>query len=207
MDGMGTNGRQGARRLRSIGERALLSALVVGLLGGAASFGILAAFSATTSNSGNEITAGNVQLADNDSGAALYNITGLKPGESVSRCIRVSYIGSLPASVRLYASGAPGVLAPYVDVTVTEGTQPSTAFPSCTGFVADAGGQRFSGTLQAFEQTNTDYASGIATAPATWSPGAERVYRVVATLRSTTPDSAQGASTGAHSFVWEARNT
>jgi predicted ribosomally synthesized peptide with SipW-like signal peptide len=190
-------------------QKGLLSVLVIGVLGGAVSLGVLAAFSATTQNSGNEITSGTVAVADNDNGSALYSVTGLKPGDTLSRCIKVTYQGSLPASLRLYSSGTPGQLAPYIDLTIAQGTQATPSFPDCSGFAADAGGALFAGTLEQFELNRTAYASGITLPPpsgSSWTQGASRVIRVDATLRAGTPDCAQGASSGVHSFVWEAHS-
>jgi hypothetical protein len=186
-----------------------LSALVVGALGGLVTLGIYGLFTATTQNAGNEISAGTVELSDNDSGSALYNAAGIRPGESITRCIKTTYAGSLPAVVRLYSPSTPGPLAQYVELTITQGTQPTSTFPSCTGFAADASGLIFTGTLQGFEQARNSYATGIATSPAgksNWSTGEALVYRFQATLQASAPDSSQGWSSGVHSFIWEARS-
>jgi hypothetical protein len=183
--------------------------LVIGVLGGLATLGVYGLFSSTTQNAGNEVTSGTVEFSDNDSGAALYNATSVRPGESVSRCIKTTYTGSLSALVRLYSPSTPGPLAQYIDLTITQGTQASSTFPSCTGFTPDATGVIFSGTLQSFEQTRNSYANGIATVPvgkSSWSGGEALVYRVQAALQASAPDSSQGWSSGVHSFVWEARN-
>lgn len=195
----------------SLGTRAkvALSALVLGALGGLSALGVYGLFTATTQNAGNEITSGTVAFGDNDSGAALYSVSDVRPGESVTRCIKTTYTGSLPAAVRLFSPSSPGPLAQYVELTITPGTQASPSFPSCTGFAPDAGGAIYTGTLQSFEQTRGTYAAGVATSPAgksSWSSGDSVVYRFVATLQSTAPDSSQGWSTGAHSFTWEARS-
>lgn len=185
-----------------------LSALIVGALGSFAALGVYGLFSATTQNAGNEISSGTVELSDNDSGAALYNATGLRPGDSLSRCIKTTYTGSLPALVRLYSPSTPGPLAQYIDLTITQGTQASSTFPSCTGFNPDATGTIFTGTLQSFEQTRTSYANGVATVPigkSAWSSGEVLVYRVQTTLQASAPNSTQGWSSGVHSFIWEAR--
>jgi hypothetical protein len=186
-----------------------LSTLVVGVFGSFAALGVYGLFSATTQNAGNEISSGTVEFSDNDSGAALYNATGVKPGESISRCIKATYTGSLPALVRLYSPSSPGPLAQYIDLAITQGTQPSSAFPSCTGFSTDGTGVIFTGTLQGFEQARNSYANGVATAPAGksgWTTGEAVVYRVQVTLQASAPDSSQGMSTGVHSFIWEARS-
>lgn len=190
-------------------KKAALSALVIGVFGSLASLGVYGVFTATTQNAGNELTSGTVELADNDSGSALYNATGIKPGESITRCIKTTYGGSLPATVHLYSSSTPGPLAQYVELTVTQGTQATATFPGCTGFAADATGVIYSGTLQSFEQAKSAYATGVNTVPAgksAWAKGEALVYRFQVTLQATAPDSSQGWSSGVHSFVWEARS-
>jgi hypothetical protein len=192
-------------------EKVLSSVLVVGVLAGATTFGVFGAFSATTQNAGNEISTGTVGFTDNDAGAALYNVTNSKPGAMVSRCIKATYTGTLPSTVRLRTSTTtPGPLAQYIDVTITQGTSTSTTFPDCTGFTpAATGSSIYTGTLAAFESSRTTYENGIATAPAgqtTWATGASVVYKIDATLQTTTPESGQGSSSGVHDFVWEARN-
>lgn len=194
-------------------EKILSSVLVVGALCGATTFGVFGAFSATTQNAGNEISTGTVAFSDNDAGAALYNVTVAKPGSSVSRCIKTTYTGTLPSTVRLRTTTTtPGALAQYIDLKITQGTSTdaNAAFPSCSGFTpASSGADIFTGTLSAFETTHGSYDTGIATAPAggtTWAPGSSVVYKIDATLQTTTPESGQGSSSGVHDFVWEARN-
>jgi len=189
--------------------KVLLTALCVGALGSLAAMGVFGAFSSTTTNAGNTITAGTVAIADNDAGAAMYSITGAKPGESVSKCIKVTYTGSLDADVRIYTGSTIGSLGQYVDLTITPGTQTTSTFPSCTGFTADSGGAIYTGTLQNFGSTKNTYANGVVDYPGTgtkWATNESVVYQVTATLQSSAPDAAQGLTTGAHTFTWEARN-
>ncbi|HEY2056650.1 MAG TPA: hypothetical protein VGH14_22165 [Solirubrobacterales bacterium] len=186
-----------------------LSALVVGVLGSFAAIGVYGVYTATTQNAGNEITSGTVAFTDNDAGAALYNVTGVKPGETITRCIKTTYTGSLPAVVHLYSPSTAGPLAQYIELTITQGTQASSTFPSCTGFAPDSTGTIYTGTLQSFEQTRNTYANGVTTVPvgkSSWSAGEALVYRFQATLVATAPDSSQGWSSGVHSFTWEAHS-
>lgn len=189
--------------------KVLLTALCVGALGSLAAMGVFGAFSSTTTNAGNTITAGTVAIADNDAGAAMYSITNAKPGESVSKCIKVTYTGSLDADVHIYTSSTIGALGQYVDLTITPGSQTTPTFPSCTGFVADSGGALYTGTLANFATTKNSYANGVVDYPGTgtkWAANESVVYQVTATLQSSAPEAAQGATTGAHTFTWEARN-
>ena len=82
----------------SRGRKTLLSLLLVGVVGTVASIGTYSAFSATTVNPGDSFAAGTVVISDNDANAAMYTITGAKPNDVVTRCIRVTYTGSLPAT-------------------------------------------------------------------------------------------------------------
>lgn len=187
-------------------EKALLSVVVIGALGSIAAFGVFGFFSATTQNAGNEITTGTVALTDNDGGQAMFNISNAQPGQSWTRCIKVSYNGSLPSDVHMYLQRTPGPLEDYLNMKVEQGTQSSSTFPSCTGFQPDA-----TGTIFDYPMTlaDGDYASGLPTSPAgqtTWSSGDSIVYRVTMTLASNTPNTAQAASTGTVTAVWEARN-
>lgn len=189
--------------------KVLLTALCVGALGSLAAMGVFGAFSSTTTNAGNTITAGTVAIADNDAGAAIYSLTSAKPGESVTKCIKVTYTGSLDADVHIYTTSTIGSLGQYVDLTITPGTQTTPSFPSCTGFVADSGGALYTGTLQNFGTTKNSYANGVVDYPGSttkWATNDSVIYQVTATLQSSAPDAAQGLTTGSHTFTWEARN-
>ncbi len=189
--------------------KVLLTVLCVGALGSLAAMGVFGAFSSTTTNAGNTITAGTVAIADNDAGAAMYSITSAKPGESVSKCIKVTYTGSLDADVHIYTTSTIGSLGQYVELTITPGTQTTPSFPSCSGFVADSGGALYTGTLQNFGTTKNSYANGVVDFPGSttkWATNDSVIYQVTATLQSSAPDAAQGLTTGSHTFTWEARN-
>lgn len=196
----------------NIRTKVLLTVLCVGALGSLAAVGVFGAFSATTTNAGNNITAGTVAISDNDSGSALYTLTNVKPGEGTEKCIKVTYTGSLNSDVRLYVTGGGGALGQYVDVTITPGTQSSSTFPECSGFTADTAGAIYTGTLSNLISTKGTYANGLVDYPGNgltsgkWVTNDAVVYKIVATLQSSAPEAAQGATTNAHTFTWEARN-
>ena len=193
-------------------EKLLLSMLVVGITAGLAAFGVFSAFSSQTSNPGNNFTAGTVNLSDNDGDVAAYNVSGGKPASTQSECVRVVYTGSLDSDVHLYTPEAIGSLGPYVNLTITPGTQ-STPNPNCTGFTADPSGVGFTGTLSAWRAAHHDYASGLAVLPGAsatkWATNDAVVYKIQATLADDNNANGGGGSaltTGTHSFVWEAHN-
>ena len=186
----------------------LLSALVVAVLGSIAGFGVFAAFSQTTVNSGNSFAAGTVTIGDNDAGSALYSVSNQKPGDTVTSCIRVTYSGTLDSDVHLYTADPIGAIGPYLNLTIDAGSQPAAVFPSCAGFVADAGGPLYNSTLSAFATAHNSWGTGLVDYPGTvatkWATGDQVVYRFTGSLQDN--NSAAGTASGSHAFTWEARN-
>jgi hypothetical protein len=172
-----------------------------------------AAYTATTSNSGDSIEAGSVKLSDNGDGSSMLSLSAAMPGDTTSACIRVTYEGSLPATVRLHGTTAGSGLDQYLDLTVTRGVyNPSEpAFKSCTNFQADGtnyigagNGVIYNGTLQGFPD---DYASGLVDplsgSSESWTTGEVHVYRVDVTLQN---DFGAQNKDATQAFRWEARN-
>jgi predicted ribosomally synthesized peptide with SipW-like signal peptide len=190
--------------------KVLRTLLLLGIVAAIAGTGVFSAFSSQTENPGNVITTGTVTIEDNDGGTALYTMSAAKPGESKTSCIKVTYQGSLPATVKLFTTSSIGALGPYVNLKVEAGTQTSPSFPSCTEFTpASSGATVYEGTLSAFATEHSSFANGITTNPASatkWETGNSVVYRFTATLSASAPNSAQGATTGSHAFTWEAQN-
>lgn len=184
--------------------------LLLGVVACIAGAGVFSAFSSQTDNPGNVITAGTVTLEDNDGGTALYALNAAKPGDSKAACIKVTYKGSLPATVKLFTPSSIGELGPQVTLKVEAGSQATSTFPSCEGFTAFAtGGTLFEGTLASFAAEKNGYANGITTFPTgatKWETNSSVVYRVTATLSASAPDTAQGKTTGTHILRWEAQN-
>ncbi len=188
-------------------QKVLASAVVVGVLGSVVALGVFGLFSATTQNSGNEISSGTIAISDNDAGSAMFNITNAKPGDSWTRCIKVLYSGSLPADVKLYEVGGGGPLSPYLKLKLEQGTQAESTFPSCTGFTPDATGTIYEGP--GFGSIGSTYDTGAPVVPAgktVWSPGEALVFRATLTLNAEAPEIAQGNTTGEFTIVAEARN-
>ncbi|MEA2449820.1 MAG: hypothetical protein QOG63_1752 [Thermoleophilaceae bacterium] len=189
-------------------RKTLLSLAVLGVAGAVAGTGAFSAFSKTTSNDGNEVTAGDVTLADNDAGVAAYDMPTAKPGDTNERCIRVTFNGNLPSTVKLYRTAFTGStgLESNVNLTILKsatGTQANCSdFGSSSSVFATAALSTFSGTSFSNGITLTDQ-----TGSAVWNNGDAVTYRITATLPSSgVPDTAQGKTTGTHSFVWEAQN-
>jgi hypothetical protein len=161
------------------------------------------AFTATTNNPSNTFSAGTVSLTDDDTGSAMFNATGLKPGSTGTACIKVTYNGSLAAAVKMYvASGdlSDSGLGPYLNFTVQEGT--GGQYGNCTGFASSATDVN-NQALSTFAGASTNYASGVGS----WAPTGSaqtKVYQFPYTVAGN--NSAQGTSATVK-FTWEADNT
>jgi hypothetical protein len=159
-----------------------------------------AAFSATTDNPNNQFQAGNVSLADDDTGSAMFNVSGMVPGSTGNRCIEVKYTGNVASTVALYGTST-GNLGQYLNVVVETGTGKNFASGDPCGALTGAT-QIYSGTLAALPST---FATGVPAA-SRWAPsanGATRVYKITYTLADN--NSAQGQSANA-TFTWEAQS-
>jgi hypothetical protein len=159
--------------------------------------GTEAAFTATTFTGSNTWGTGSVTLTDDDLGGVAFTATGLVPGSTDTKCIVVTYGGSVATTgVKLYATAYSdtGGLAANITLTVTEGSG-----GSYSGCAAPVGTQIYSGSLAAFG-AKADFANGVGS----WAPTAAAqtmVYRITYTVGASAPQSASCAVT----FTWEAR--
>jgi hypothetical protein len=162
-------------------------------------------------NAGNTFSAGTVVLTDDDAGTAMFSLGGLAPGAGSQRCIRVTYAGSLPSTVRLHASSSGTGLADHLQVVVRRGTIGAGTFGSCTGFAADStnyaghgAGVVWSDVLSAFPGSWADATDDPSTSERdVWATGETHAYQFEVTLLD--HPAAQGLTAGA-TFTWEARN-
>ena len=160
----------------------------------------IAAFSATTENTGNTWSSGTVALSDDDGGAGImFTVSGMKPLDVVTNCIVVTYEGTLlPADVVLYGVSGGSGLDAYLDLVIDEGT--GAAFGNCSGFSFTS--NIFTGTLTSFAATHTNFGDGAGI----WSPSANpesKTYRFTVTLQD---DNAAQTLDATATFTWEAQN-
>ena len=188
-------------------RKLLLTALVVGGLSALVGLGTYSAFTATTTNSGNNISSGTVKIDQHSGATTLYNVTNQKPGDSTAKCIRVTYSGSLTASaVKLYASaGITGTGQYNLQIERGSGLTTLNGTMSCAGFSSTS--TAYNGDLAAFGST---YAGGVdgKAAAATWAASDSVDYRFTITQNDDTTANAHTSvvTSGAHSFTWEARS-
>ena len=183
-------------------RKMLASTAVVAAVGSFAAVGVYSAFSATTQNDNNRIKTGTVVIGDNDS-SPLYSVgttgNGAKPGDFEEHCIKVTYTGTLPSTVKMYRTAITG-LGSYVTVTITKGT--GDAY-NCSDFSGST--SVYNSSLGGFA---VDWTGGLALTDAGGSAVWDTNDAVTYKIRGTLDDNnlAQNGDTGTHSFVWEARN-
>jgi hypothetical protein len=188
---------------------AALLALVAAVLAGQS---VRAGYSGTSTSSGNSLSAGTVEVADDDAGAAVVSLSSARPGAGgvATGCVRVTSSGSLATTMRLYGTSTGG-LVPYLSLTVTRGSQAGSAFPACTGFTPDAtdysgagAGVVYTGTLSAYPGALASaLVDPTAGAPETWTASESHVYRLLVTLTDTP---AAQALSGSATFRWQGRS-
>ncbi len=158
-----------------------------------------AAFSGTTVNSSNSLSSSQVVLTDNDSGAALFTITNMRPS-SVSRCIRVSYSGDAAgiSAVKMYAANTgTTTLTPYLSIAVDIAATGALADCSDLGTPSVV---TASTPLASYLTAHSAFSNGAST----WTPasGSEsRTMRITLTLAD--DNNAQAKTTSGLSFTWE----
>ena len=160
------------------------------------------AFSATTAPPASSWDAGTVRLTDDSRGTAVFSAGDLAPGEWEERCIVLESTGSLPAEVRLYATGysTTNGLGQHIEIEVASGS--GGGYGSCAGFVPNSVVYR--GSLAGLAAAHNGFGSGVGS----WQTSGgneQRVHRITYTLASGTPNTAMGGSADA-TFAWEAQS-
>jgi Camelysin metallo-endopeptidase len=188
-------------------RKLLLTALVVGGLSALVGLGTYSAFTATTTNSGNNISSGSVKIDQHTGATTLYNVTNQKPGDATTKCLRVTYSGSLTASaVKLYASAGITNGTQYnLEVDRGSGLTTLDGTMSCAGFSQTS--VAYNGSLGSLGST---YGTGVdgKAAAATWATNDTVDYRFIITQNDDTTANAHTSvlTSGTHSFTWEARS-
>jgi hypothetical protein len=200
-------GKHSAKPARS---RLLRAGAAIGLL---ISVGVVwqssqAAFTDTTTNPGNTWTAGSVTVTDDQNGTKVFNLSGLKPGDSGDACIVVTYAGTLTNStVKFYVNNftdnsTGGAWGGGITLTVTTGGG-TCPLASITGQTTAVNNKSLS-----FLNTNNDYPAGTSmfdwTNPANNATRPYNVhYAVSGSLADDGDDGIQG-KTATLDLVWEA---
>jgi hypothetical protein len=207
------DGGEKRRHARRIAVKLAATAAVLALCGLLASAATWSNLNSTATNPTNSFATGTVTIASNSSSSAVLSLTNAKPGAVSTGCIKVTYSGTLPATVKLYGAGGGTGLNQYLTLVVTRGTFSGTpAAGSCTGFTADTTnyisqgpGVMYSGTLANWPATAASaQADPTAASPESWTTAEAHGYQFQVTLGTNL--AAQGL-TGTETFTFEADNS
>lgn len=141
--------------------------------------GSQAAFTATTRNSGNAWSTGQVMLSDDDKGVAGFTEENLIPGNEGEKCIVVTSNSTVKGEVRAYianlAESAQG-LEDHIKFKVEIGD--GGTFNDCAGFVPEVrDGAPGLQPLSTLKTDNMDYATGGAAWVTEGDVGEFKTYR------------------------------
>jgi hypothetical protein len=191
------------RRIVSLGA-APVAVLLAGLM---VWQGSNAAFTAESHNNGNNWETGSVGLIDDDTGAAMFALSNLTPGDTGSRCIVVTATSSVAGVVKTSVQNlSPQGLENNVKLTIDQGAGGS--FADCTGFTPTATEPVQS--LSALSTAHGTFANGVL--PWTKGSGVEsKTYKFTWVFDTTGLTEAevnalQGKSVGVN-FEWELQNS
>jgi hypothetical protein len=166
--------------------------------------GSVEAFSAQTSNVGNNWSTGSVTLVDDDAGAAAFSVLNVTPGQTGTHCILVTSTSTIPGVVKFYIArlGAQGL---EKNITLTGAIGHGGSFASCDGFVATQTGTTAS--IADTAATVSSYATGALPWATTGVSGESMTYEMTwrfdtTGLTQAQVDALQGKSVSVDA-VWE----
>lgn len=160
--------------------------------------GTLGSFNATTSNPGNTVAAGTLQMTNSKTGAAIVTLANIRPGDSQFGTLTITNSGSLSADMYLSESNVTssvGGFAGDLQLKVEDTTLGTTVY---------------NGALNGLAGTVSGSAAGIHLAPSSgtkWTASEHHDYKFTVTFpndsSTTGADNAyQGANASAQ-FDWQ----
>lgn len=158
----------------STGKKLLASAAVLASVGAFVSFGVFSSFSDTKTNS-STLKSATFGLTQTPS-SLLSSILNLIPGDTITKCVKVTNSGNVPALVTASPNFDGDALNSLIKVAVESGDALTATDGSCTGFNATGfimGTGSSAGVLPA---------SLTSTPQAEWAAAESRFYRITITV-------------------------
>jgi hypothetical protein len=164
-------------------RRRILVTVASVLTAGALAVGSGASFTAQTQNAANHAEAGTLEQLNSLAGASIYDLSNMKPGDTVNGKVTVTNSGTLPANLKLTESGVVnGFSQPTkLRMTVTDVTAPTAPVVVASDIAY--------GTLGAVELGQ-------------WAAGEARTYVFSVTLDVTADNTNQGDMADA-GYTWD----
>lgn len=161
--------------------RKLLVPLATLVAAGAIAVGSGATFTSTSGNTISAVTAGTLSQSNSKADQAIFNLSNLKPGDTVNGSLTLTNTGSLPAAFSLTeVSSANGFSGSNLSLAIVDTTTGSTVYSGTFGGLTD----------------------GAKNELGTWAPGAAHAFKFTVRLSADTLDADQGKSANA-TFKWD----
>ncbi|GGB81242.1 hypothetical protein N798_00315 [Knoellia flava TL1] len=165
----------------SIAAKKVLVPLTVLLAAGALAVGSGATFSSETSNTISTVTSGTLLHTNSKNGAQIFNLTNLKPGDTLTGAVKITNTGSLPATFSLTETSSTNAFTgSNLKLAIKDVTNGKTIFDGTFGGLVDgtktdlgqigAGAAvDYSFTVTLAQETTNDDQNKTATATYTWN--------------------------------------
>lgn len=158
--------------------RKLLVPLATLVAAGAVAVGSGASFSSTSGNTISAVTSGTLTHTNSKDGQAIFNLTNMKPGDTLNGTLTLTNTGSLPAAFSLTeVSSANGfsVNGSNLTLDIVDTTTAATVYSGTFGGLTD----------------------GAKNALGTWAAGSAHTFRFTVKLNADTPNADQGKTANA----------
>ena len=153
-------------------------------IAGAIAVGSGATFTSTSGNTISTVTAGSLTQSNSKADAAIFNLTNMKPGDSVIGSVTITNTGTLPATFGFTELSSANTFGDnYLKLAITNVT---TSTPVAV----------WSGNFGAL-------VDGAANNLGEFAPKAANTYRFTVTLDAAAPNTEQGKTASA-TFRWDA---
>lgn len=151
------------------------------LAAAAVAVGSGATFTSQTGNTVSSVTAGTLKHTNSKADRAIFDLTNMKPGDTLNGELVLTNTGSLPASFGLTeVSSANGFTGSNLALTITNTTTGTQVYTGTFGGLAD----------------------GVRTGLGVVEPGVANSYRFTVKLAQDTPNTDQGAAASAV-YAWD----
>ena len=162
-------------------SRKILVPLATLSAAGAIAVGSGATFTSQSGNTISAVTSGTLAQANSKDGGAIFDLTGLKPGDTLTGTLSLTNTGSLPASFSLTeTSSTNGFTGDNLSLAITNTTTGATVYNGTFGGLVD-GAKTDIGVIQ---------------------PSAVNSFRFTVKLAATAPNADQGKAASA-AYQWD----
>lgn len=164
-------------------NRKILVPLATLVAAGAVAVGSGASFSSTTGNTISSVTAGTLTHSNSKNNQAIFNLSNMKPGDTLNGTLTLKNTGSLPAAFSLVETSSSNAFANAgADLTlaIVDTTTGTTVYTGTFGGLTD----------------------GAKNALGTWQAGDSHNFTFTVKLDPNAGNADQGASAGA-TYQWE----